>query len=625
MSSVTTPRRYSDNFAYEPTTHLERVSALGLAAALVGSSACVVGIAQVRLPAMPSFVLLVESFAIVSLLLTGSMLFAQYRARGYAPVGILSFAFASYGLMHAVYIAAFPGVFAPDGLLGASPQTSAWTYLLGRCIFGALLTAFVVAEWRERKGRSLSREVVSRFAKGTGAATALAILGVTFGGPWLPTLVDGGGAFAASYVRLLQPAALLWPLAVAVALIAVSGLRTRVSVWLAVTLLANFLEVAILGVFSHGRYTVGWYWSRVDLAASSILFIVAMQLQLAGVLQRAARAGERSRTLFEVVSSEPDAGRAAIDKLLRAVRADLDFEWAFFARLDDGRASIESSDGETPYADDPRVRLETTLLHAVTGRDLFVLEDETTETGRESRALWAAFVSVPVFVDGRLYGSAGFASRRRRRGPIDDSDRDFLYMFGLLLGSTLERDIRARHLAGLAFFDTLTGLPNRAHFMSRLREELALGERYGSRFAVHFLDLDRFKSINDRFGHAVGDEVLHAFADRLRIVVREGDAVARLGGDEFVILQHIDKGLDEAERLASRIASSCDRNLPTSAGLLDVGVSVGTAIFPSDGSDAATLLAKADEAQYRVKRSQSGARGSTDSGNSVVPMIKRRA
>jgi diguanylate cyclase (GGDEF)-like protein len=115
------------------------------------------------------------------------------------------------------------------------------------------------------------------------------------------------------------------------------------------------------------------------------------------------------------------------------------------------------------------------------------------------------------------------------------------------------------------------------------------------------LDLDLFKPINDRYGHAVGDEVLREVAKRLRDTLRAGDTVARLGGDEFVILQKLEAGEREAETLRDRIVAGFEVPIGTTAGALTIGISIGIGLYPKDGADAQSLLAAADQAQYRVK------------------------
>ena len=155
--------------------------------------------------------------------------------------------------------------------------------------------------------------------------------------------------------------------------------------------------------------------------------------------------------------------------------------------------------------------------------------------------------------------------------------------------------------AELAARDALTGLANRASLNKRLNEELAVSGRKGSPVAVICIDLDRFKTVNDTLGHAVGDALLTKVAERLRSVSREGDLVARLGGDEFAILQVNGKQPQAAEALAARLVDLVGRSYLVGDHMLNIGASVGIAMSPDDGDSADTLLQRADLALYRAK------------------------
>ncbi len=160
-------------------------------------------------------------------------------------------------------------------------------------------------------------------------------------------------------------------------------------------------------------------------------------------------------------------------------------------------------------------------------------------------------------------------------------------------------------VAHLAHHDILTGLPNRALFLDRLQQALARVKR-GSRLAVHFIDLDRFKPVNDKFGHAAGDAVLKAIATRLLGVVRETDTVARFGGDEFVVLQADIETPANAAALARRIVEAAGRAIEIGGQTVAAGASAGIAIAPDDGIDAGELLRKADLALYLCKSAGGG-------------------
>jgi diguanylate cyclase (GGDEF)-like protein len=164
----------------------------------------------------------------------------------------------------------------------------------------------------------------------------------------------------------------------------------------------------------------------------------------------------------------------------------------------------------------------------------------------------------------------------------------------------------------LAYYDALTDLPNRKSFEEKLRQELVAYQRRQEKFALLFIDLDNFKSVNDNFGHRVGDQVLKTVAKRLSHVIRETDVigrnteeeqrrVARLGGDEFtLLLSKIDQPEDAAE-VAQRLIESISRPLRVDEHEFEITTSVGIAICPDHGSDSETLVQNADMAMYEAK------------------------
>jgi diguanylate cyclase (GGDEF)-like protein/PAS domain S-box-containing protein len=157
---------------------------------------------------------------------------------------------------------------------------------------------------------------------------------------------------------------------------------------------------------------------------------------------------------------------------------------------------------------------------------------------------------------------------------------------------------RVRHLAN---HDELSGLPNRRLMLDRLAQALALARRGGELLAVMFLDLDRYKTINDSLGHSVGDVLLRGVAQRIVGTVREGDTVARIGGDEFVVLlPRIDTG-PRAALVAGKVMEALAQPFHIEGHDLHVTASIGIALFPHDGTTPETLLRNADAAMYHAK------------------------
>ena len=169
-----------------------------------------------------------------------------------------------------------------------------------------------------------------------------------------------------------------------------------------------------------------------------------------------------------------------------------------------------------------------------------------------------------------------------------------------------DRKKAEKEILQLAHYDTLTGLPNRSLFHDRLSQAISLSSRNGSSLAVLFLDLDRFKHVNDAFGHQIGDLLLQEVSRRLNSCIRATDTVARIGGDEFVLILNSLVKCNQAGSVASKIVNVMSHPFQLGGHELYSGVSIGVALFPSDGTDVDTLLKHADIAMYQAKESGRG-------------------
>jgi diguanylate cyclase (GGDEF)-like protein/PAS domain S-box-containing protein len=171
---------------------------------------------------------------------------------------------------------------------------------------------------------------------------------------------------------------------------------------------------------------------------------------------------------------------------------------------------------------------------------------------------------------------------------------------------SMAEDVTARvdaeeQLRQAAVHDALTGLPNRNSLAARLEHAILRVNRSSDRLALLFIDLDRFKKVNDTLGHAAGDEVLRQAAARIRACVREVDTVARLGGDEFVVLLEADVRPDTPGIIGERIRAAFDLPFDWRGTEVRCGASIGISLYPDHAADPAALLASADEAMYREK------------------------
>ncbi len=213
---------------------------------------------------------------------------------------------------------------------------------------------------------------------------------------------------------------------------------------------------------------------------------------------------------------------------------------------------------------------------------------------------WRSYFAIKLIVNGADFGVLEFAARHPHAG-IAELDRDLLALMALFVSAALERAQHAERMQQLAFFDSLTGLPNRVLFDDRLQQTMSAAKRYSRGFSIMYLDLDDFKQINDRYGHPTGDLVLKAVADRLILTLRESDTVARFGGDEFVILQPVVNGASDAADLARKVVSAMQAPITVKGIDHVVHTSIGIALYPQDGLGAEELMDRADRALYRAK------------------------
>ena len=221
---------------------------------------------------------------------------------------------------------------------------------------------------------------------------------------------------------------------------------------------------------------------------------------------------------------------------------------------------------------------------------------------------------LPVIVDGRPQAIvAAYVDLTEQRDHFRQAFSLAALALCLLIGGavgiptiawhrrTKEKQQADRRIRFLAHHDALTGLANRAQLIEKLENALAILPLRGGCLAVHFIDLDHFKEVNDTLGHDGGDFLLKTVADRLRAVTRADDIVARLGGDEFVVVQTTIKGKDQVEDFARRLTSAVTAPMTLKEQEIVATVSVGVALAPADGTNPERLLKSADLALYKSK------------------------
>ncbi len=187
------------------------------------------------------------------------------------------------------------------------------------------------------------------------------------------------------------------------------------------------------------------------------------------------------------------------------------------------------------------------------------------------------------------------------RIPLKREDGSIYALCGISTDITERKDVE-EHMRHMAQYDNLTHLPNRALFDDRLRVSLAAAQRNGTRLALMFIDLDKFKPVNDTYGHGVGDLLLQEVALRIQECLRESDTAARVGGDEFVVLLPLVESEHDAKVVGKKILDALNRPFQLGGHKLKIGGSIGVALFPDHGAEERHLVKSADTAMYHAKK-----------------------
>ncbi|HEX8805921.1 MAG TPA: EAL domain-containing protein [Candidatus Aquilonibacter sp.] len=210
-------------------------------------------------------------------------------------------------------------------------------------------------------------------------------------------------------------------------------------------------------------------------------------------------------------------------------------------------------------------------------------------------------IAMRLDVAGEPYGALVFADPSGTSREFSPTDADLLGLIATLIAGTIDRSRQRARLRAMAYFDALTGLPNRVFLAEKLRDAIEVAQSRLGRVALLFLDLDRFKDVNDTLGHARGDRLLQMVAQRLVKELGDGATIGRMGGDEFVVLLTDCRDADHVRDVGERILAIVSEPF-----LLDeyeqyISTSIGIAVYPEDGRDDQTLIKNADIAMYRAK------------------------
>jgi diguanylate cyclase (GGDEF)-like protein/PAS domain S-box-containing protein len=320
-------------------------------------------------------------------------------------------------------------------------------------------------------------------------------------------------------------------------------------------------------------------------------------------------ANKRLEALYRISASRGSEEAEQIDAALRLASESFSMDSAYLGEIRDGKLVITNGIGDVPLVVGYCVELEQTFAGlAVSQADVVTVEDigdpTTTPAGIRHYPGWSGYIASPLITEGTVTGVIGMIARKKV--TFSDLDCQFMRLVSALVATLQERLAQQQRLDRMAFYDQLTELPNRAKFLATLDEALERGRTGEHVFAIHFIDLDGFKAVNDAAGHAVGDLALQEVGRRLREMLRPCDVPARIGGDEFVLLQGEIARRSDTTRLAGRIVAKLSEPYVLEGVTYALGASVGVALFPEDGRDAKTLMRNADLALYAAKNAGKG-------------------
>lgn len=332
------------------------------------------------------------------------------------------------------------------------------------------------------------------------------------------------------------------------------------------------------------------------------------QIKLQGVISRVS-------SNFTMVS--PDNIGKKTDEMLKICSEFLEIDHSYFFRLKEDLTEAKFSNEWIREDMQPAIgeinSLKTDsfpwfLSQLKAGKVVYIEETEKLpdEASSEKSFLQSqgvkSMLSMPVLNRDSLLGFLGFGSLKGKK-HWSWEHHQFLGIMANILSDSIVKTEAENRINSMAYFDPLTGLPNRTYFVIQLEKMISTAQREEKLLGILFLDLDLFKAINDTMGHETGDKLLVTVSERLAQSAGKSDMVCRFGGDEFLVMLPLMEGEDHIRRAAERIMKSFDEPVYLKGQKFSVTASCGVALYPTDGKTADTLIKNADLAMYESKKS----------------------
>jgi len=315
---------------------------------------------------------------------------------------------------------------------------------------------------------------------------------------------------------------------------------------------------------------------------------------------------ERIRSLYLIAATQNKSPQEQINEVLRVGCGLLGMQTGFVSHVSAGMLKVTHVHSKTLTVHS-LVPIESSFSRRILESEIPLAIDNLREspwTAEDVSDLtaWSSFLGTRIRVGRTSYGTLEFRDPSPRETPFSDTDRDLVALMSAFIAAELQRERTEEQLDKLAYYDGLTKLPNRSLFNDRLAQAVAVAKRAGKSLALLFLDLDRFKEINDELGHEAGDLVLRVVGERLRSVLRQSDTVGRLGGDEFTILLPEIQSERDPEEAAQKVLDALSVPIRLGQTERSVTTSIGIAVYPNDGHSLLLLMKHADMAMYTAKQ-----------------------